>query len=102
MNREVGALISLQPNASKIVTRLGLDKYLASKGPMQDRAFKIFNSDGKKQMEIPSDTERYGVPRVVYHRVDLHEALRDAVVDINGNGPPGRIIPSSRVASVDC
>jgi salicylate hydroxylase len=102
MNREIGALLSLQPNASKIATSLGLDKFLAKKGPMKDRAFRIFNVDGEKQVEIPSDTDKYGAPRMVYHRVDLHDALKEAVTDNRGRGSPGKIIPCSRVASVNC
>lgn len=102
MNREVGALLSLQPNASKIATRLGLDNFLASKGPINDRAFRIFNIAGEKQIEIPFDPDKYGASRVVYHRVDLHEALKDAATDSHGHGPPVRVIASSRVLSVDC
>ncbi|RDW84247.1 hypothetical protein BP6252_01837 [Coleophoma cylindrospora] len=100
MNKEVGALISLQPNASKIATKLGLDKYLGGKGPTRDKAFRIYNTDGELQAEIPS-TERFGADRLVYHRADLHDALKQAATAIDGLGRPVRIIPSSRVMSCD-
>jgi salicylate hydroxylase len=101
MNREIGALLSLQPNASKIATNLGLDPFLASKGPMVDKAFRIYNLEGKKQMEIPSNLKKYGADRVIYHRVDLHDALKQACTSTDGIGKPVQIIPSSRVISCD-
>lgn len=101
MNREIGALLSLQPNASKIATSLGLDPFLASKGPMNDQAFRIYNLEGKKQMEIRSELSKYGAERVVYHRVDLHDALKQACTSLDGPGQPVQIIPSNRAISCD-
>lgn len=101
MNREIGALLSLQPNASKIATSLGLDSFLVSKGPINDQAFRIYNLEGKKQMEIRSELSKYGAERVIYHRVDLHDALKQACTSLDGPGKPVQIIPSSRAISCD-
>lgn len=102
MNKEIGALISLQPNASKIATGLGLDKYLADKGPMRDQAFRMYNMDGVLQAEIPSNMKLYGAERMVYHRVDLHDALYKAATAPDGPGRQAKVIPSSRVKYCDC
>ncbi|RDW87852.1 hypothetical protein BP5796_03546 [Coleophoma crateriformis] len=102
MNKELGALISLQPNASKIATSLGLDSILASTGPMEDKAFRVYNPEGQKQMDIPSDFQKYGAQRIIYHRVDLHNALKEACTAPHGYGKPVQIIPSSRVLTADC
>ncbi|OHF04108.1 hypothetical protein CORC01_00447 [Colletotrichum orchidophilum] len=80
LNREIGATISLQPNASKIVEKQwGLEETLAKKGSMADRAFRIYNTEGKLHAEIPFHLKKsYGAERMIYHRVDLHDALKSA------------------------
>ena len=102
MNKEIGALISLQPNASKIATRFGLDAFLESKKPMVDQAFRIFNAEGEHQTTIPLITKQYGAQRMLYHRVDLHDALKSAAVSEQLPGPPAKILTSSKVVSCDC
>jgi salicylate hydroxylase len=101
MNKEIGALISLQPNASKIVIKLGLDKYLLAKG-MEDEAFRIYDMNGKKQMDIPTDLKKYGAGRILYHRADLHDSLKQAATSADERGRVVQIITSSRVVDVDC
>ena len=79
LNREIGATISLQPNASKIVEqRWGMAEALG-KISMRDEGFRIFGTDGKLQRSIELKTSKYGADRMVYHRQDLHEALKDNV-----------------------
>ncbi|SPO38354.1 related to salicylate 1-monooxygenase [Pseudozyma flocculosa] len=102
LNREVGANISLQPNAVKIAKRfLGLDSYLF--GPdsigrgVPDKAFLLYGTDDKLHMKIPLATDQYGEDRVCFHRVDLHSALKQAAVDGGAE-----IRTASRVRSVDC
>ena len=75
MNKEVGALISLQPNASKIISKWGLDFFLEGAEPMVDKAFRLFTTEGKLQADIKLETSRYGADRILYHRQDLHTAL---------------------------
>jgi salicylate hydroxylase len=53
-------------------------------------------------MEFLTDNAKYGAQRMVYHRVDLHEALKEAAIATNGNGNPVEIVPASRVAAVNC
>lgn len=103
LNREIGATISLQPNASKIVEKQwNLEALLASKGSMIDRGFQVYNLDGKLQMRLPlNTTAKYGSERVVYHRVDLHDALKSRCRDPVYPGRPVNIRVSSKVVSCD-
>lgn len=86
MLRETGALISLQPNASKIVTQWGLDPLLQRVAePQVDTAFRIFNTEGALIREIPLNTSMFGADRMMYHRQDLHTALREAATSTTGD-----------------
>lgn len=101
LNREIGANISLQPNAVKIAKRfLNLDTYLfghASIGRgVPDKAFLIYDTSNKLHMRIGLETEHYGEDRICFHRVDLHSGLRQAALDSGAE-----IKTASRVAKVD-
>lgn len=102
MLHEVGALISLQPNASKIVTKLGLDPFLARASPLVDRGFRIFDQAGNVVREVPFDTAQFGADRVLYHRQDLHAALRDAAVSGSGVLPGSPVEIRTAAAVVSC
>ncbi|KXH51520.1 hypothetical protein CNYM01_07672 [Colletotrichum nymphaeae SA-01] len=93
LNREIGATISLQPNASKIVEKQwGLEEGLAKTGSMADKAFRIYNTEGKLHAEIPFHLKKsYGAERMIYHRVDLHDALKSAATRNEGNVNPVEI-----------
>ena len=104
LHAEIGATISLQPNASRILNetwKLG-DLLTHAKG-MVESGFRIFNTDGVLVNNIPllAKTE-YGGDRVMYHRQDLHDCLKRAAVSTDRPGPPAEIRVSSRVASCDC
>ncbi|KAI1338942.1 FAD/NAD(P)-binding domain-containing protein [Xylariaceae sp. FL0016] len=104
MHREVGALISLQPNATKIVSQWQLDPYLEFAEPMSDRAFRIFTTEGRMVREMRLDPSTFGADRILYHRQDLHHGLRDAAVSGDGKlpGSPVEVRTASPVKSVDC
>lgn len=101
MLHETGALISLQPNASKIVSALDLDKFLLSAEPMNDRCFRIVNTAGDVVNEIRLDSSMFGADRVLYHRQDLHQGLRDAATSTELPGNPVHIRTSAAVAACD-
>ncbi|KAJ9144566.1 3-hydroxybenzoate 6-hydroxylase 1 [Pleurostoma richardsiae] len=101
MLKETGALISLQPNASKIVTQWGLDVFLKSAEPLADRGFRLFDKAGQVAREVPLSTDQFGADRVLYHRQDLHFALRDAAVSCDLPGAPVKIMTASLVVSCD-
>lgn len=101
MLKETGALISLQPNASKIISSWGLTPFLEPCEPMVDRAFRMFDTDGKLVREINFDFAKFGADRVVYHRQDLHTALKTAATSTKLPGPPVEIRTASSVVSCD-
>ncbi|KAL4931834.1 uncharacterized protein BDV17DRAFT_279945 [Aspergillus undulatus] len=81
LNTEIGALISLQPNATKIVYEsLGLGRDLEDARGIVDEGFSS---------------------RIVYHRRDLHDALKRAALATNREGEPAEIRVSSRVVGCD-
>ena len=102
LNKEIGALISLQPNASKIVSKWGLAPSLEQKGAMVDKGFRIYTTDGTLQKEILFDSNEFGGDRIVYHRIDLHDTLKQAALSADRPGPPVQIRTSGRVISCDC
>jgi len=103
-NREIGATISLQPNASKIVEQTwGMQDALLKAGGMVDGAFEIYNANGELQMRLPLKTsEKYGAERMVYHRADLHNALKERATSTAYPGQPVKIHVSSRVVGCNC
>jgi salicylate hydroxylase len=103
LNREIGATISLQPNASQIVEKKwGLTEALQTSGAMRDEAFQIFGTDGNLQKTIPLLLkEKYGADRMVYHRQDLHDALKQFATRQTGCGEPAEIRVSSMVVRCD-
>ncbi|KEF52429.1 uncharacterized protein A1O9_11670 [Exophiala aquamarina CBS 119918] len=103
LNREIGATISLQPNASKIVERQwGLEAPLHAKGSMIDQGFQVYNLDGELQMRQPlNTTAKYGSERMLYHRVDLHDVMKSRCTDSAYSGRPVTIRVSSKVVSCD-
>ncbi|KAI8711661.1 hypothetical protein NCS52_01430200 [Fusarium sp. LHS14.1] len=102
MLREVGALLSLQPNASKIVSKWNLDSFLQKTEPLVDGGFRIFDADGKFVRELAFETSQFGADRILYHRQDLQAALGDAATSEHLPGKPAKIRTASQVMSVDC
>ncbi len=101
MLKEAGALISLQPNATKIISSWGLAPFLEPCEPMLDTAFRMFDQAGKLVRQVDLDFARFGADRVVYHRQDLHTALKKAATCPNLPGRPVEIRTASRVTSCD-
>ncbi|RAH76843.1 2-polyprenyl-6-methoxyphenol hydroxylase [Aspergillus japonicus CBS 114.51] len=104
LHREIGATISLQPNASRIVeTQWDLAAALRARGAMTDSAFEVYDLAGQLQNRVPLRTrDRYGAERMIYHRADLHEALKQRATDPGSPGDVVRIRTGCRVRAVDC
>ncbi|KAL4951293.1 hypothetical protein BDW69DRAFT_196592 [Aspergillus filifer] len=104
ISQEIGATISLQPNASKIVEQQwGLEGKLKERGSLVDEAFEVYNLDGEMQIRIPLLTkDKYGAERMMYHRADLHETLKERAISPAFPGQPAVLRTSSRVVSCDC
>lgn len=101
LNKEIGALLSLQPNASRILeTVYNLKDDLKQAQGIVDEGFKVYSKDGEEVKFIPllSRTE-YGASRVVYHRQDLHHALKRAACSLERPGDPVEIRLGTRVVN---
>ena len=103
LNREIGALISLQPNASRIMCKTWkLDKEMEEARGLIDEGFRIYDADGTLVNEIPLLSKtKYGGDRIVWHRNDLHTALKSAATSLSRRGDPATIRVASRVVSCD-
>lgn len=70
---------------------------------MVDEGFQVYNLDGELQMRVPlSTTDKYGAERMLYHRVDLHDALKKRATSQEWPGEPAEMRVSSRVTGCDC
>jgi salicylate hydroxylase len=103
LNKEIGALVSLQPNASKIIqSSWGLKNELHGAREMVDEGFRIYNTDGKLVNTIPLLARTiYGSERLLFHRRDLHDVLKEAAVSPNRKGEPAVLRVASRVVGCD-
>ncbi|KAJ5340078.1 hypothetical protein N7452_006806 [Penicillium brevicompactum] len=103
LNKEIGALISLQPNAVKIAeSQWNLRRDFLDAKQMIDEGFRVYNTDGDLVSTIPLKTqEKYGAERLLFHRRDLHEALKNAAVSSKRAGDPVLVRTSSRVTGCD-
>ncbi|KAI5362357.1 putative FAD-binding domain, FAD/NAD(P)-binding domain superfamily [Septoria linicola] len=104
LHAEIGATLSLQPNASRILSeqwKLSADESAIARGTI-DHGFRVFNTEGEKVNEIMLKGGKYGAERMMYHRQDLHEALKAAATSTERSGLPAVIRVSSKVISCDC
>ncbi|USW52690.1 Putative FAD-binding domain, FAD/NAD(P)-binding domain superfamily [Septoria linicola] len=104
LHAEIGATLSLQPNASRILSeqwKLSADESAIARGTI-DHGFRVFNTEGEKVNEIMLKGGKYGAERMMYHRQDLHEALKAVATSTERSGLPAVIRVSSKVLSCDC
>lgn len=104
LSTEIGATISLQPNATRIIKETwGLRTLLEGARGTVDRGFRVYNIEGKRanEIQLQSRTE-YGGDRIVWHRQDLHTYLKDAATNKERVGRPAELRTSSRVISCNC
>lgn len=79
---EVGAGITLSPNASKVLIGLGLEAGIERLGFTPDRQWTQNLQTGEILVDRPRGTDiaaRYGAPYTHLHRADLHNLLVEAV-----------------------
>ncbi|MEM1093705.1 MAG: FAD-dependent monooxygenase [Bacteroidota bacterium] len=73
---EVGAGISLWPNATRVLNRLGVLEAIDQRGARLNY-LGVCDADGRVLMRVPTD--QYEVPSLCAYRPDLVEALRSAL-----------------------
>lgn len=99
---EIGATISLQPNASRILEQEWDLGSLTDARGMVDQGFRILNTDGELVNSVPLTTKTdYEGDRVMYHRQDLHACLHRAATSSDHKGPPATVRTSCRVKHCD-
>lgn len=70
---------------------------------MVDEGFQVYSLDGKLQMHIGLSTmTKYGAERMLYHRMDLHDVLKNRATSSEYPGRPAEIRVSSKVTRIDC
>ncbi|KAJ5288224.1 hypothetical protein N7478_003910 [Penicillium angulare] len=103
LNKEIGALISFQPNASRIIqSNWGLDSQNAR--PMVDEGFRIYNTDGELINAIPLLAKKvYEADRLLFHRRDLHDNLKHHATSAfpSRDGNPVEVRIASKVVKCD-
>lgn len=80
---EVGAGLTLSPNATHVLNAIGLEGTLARIGMRPDRGGVKHWQTGELMVEISRGDEmlrKYGAPYYQVHRADLHRELADLVV----------------------
>lgn len=80
---EVGAGLTLSPNATHVLNAIGLEGTLARIGMRPDRGGVKHWQTGELTVEISRGDEmlrKYGAPYYQVHRADLHRELADLVV----------------------
>ncbi|KAM0747702.1 FAD/NAD(P)-binding domain-containing protein [Meredithblackwellia eburnea MCA 4105] len=96
--REVGAALSFQANATRMALSWGLLNEL-EKVSVVDSGTRVYRTDGVLHMETSPD----GAIRRVFHRVDLHDMLKNlATREDSARGPPATIKLGVKVTGVDC
>lgn len=122
-SNEIGAAISLCPNASRILNQWGYD-FVRSRGLIAEQA--SLSSLGTMRIEVnvitliqgrafDADTldlvyfakydymvPKYGAPWYLYHRVDLHTELKRLATESTCGSQPAKINLASEVVDVDC
>lgn len=96
---DVGAGISLTPNASRVLEGLGLRKYLEEAGEQPAANFTRHYKTWDLLVDIQRGDTRaeYGAPYYQIHRADLHAALAQLLED----AAPGRIRTGKGLSSID-
>lgn len=103
LNKEIGALISFQPNASRILqSTWGLDLHDAR--PLVDEGFRIYNTEGRLVNSVPLLTKtEYGGDRLLFHRKDIHDIFKRTLTSQSSDlvGGSVEIRTASRVINCD-
>jgi salicylate hydroxylase len=100
---EIGATISLQPNATRILQKTwGLTDVLEKASGMIDCGFRVYNIDGDRVNEVSlRNNTKYGADRIMWHRQDLHDFLKTIATATEGKGAAATLRTSSRVVRCD-
>ena len=103
-SNEIGAAITIPPNASRILQSWNLDFRKARM--IKFEAMEVVTGQGDSfslldKYDYSGFENVFGSPYLLSHRVDLHEALKDMATSPNGPGRPAEIINGVHVVNYD-
>lgn len=100
---EIGAAITVTPNATRCLDRWGFDFEKAR--PTENRQFRLMSAQDLKvffKEEYPDLNRQFGYKSWSFHRVDLHKGLLDLAVEPDDEkGFPVKIRLSCEAKEVD-
>lgn len=101
---EVGAAITLPPYACRILQSWNFDFQKARM--IRFETMEIMTGEGnsppqRNYHDFSVYEKATGIPYMLSHRVDLHEALREMATSPHGPGNPAKIINGAHVVSID-
>jgi salicylate hydroxylase len=102
MKKEVGAALTISPNATRVLLSLGLDLQKARTVPWDwNRALLVDESSTNEvsHVNMKAIADQYGSPCVCSHRIDLHEALKALALSEDNPGIPVNLITGARALS---
>jgi salicylate hydroxylase len=104
IEKEVGAALTISPNATRVLISLGLDLQKARTVPWDwNRVLLVDESSTSElsKLNVKVIACKYGSPCVSSHRVDLHEALMALALSEDSPRIPINLITGARALSVD-
>ena len=103
-SNEVGAAITIPPNATRVLQSWDLDFRAARMIPFNGMEIVAGESETLSttgEYNFSSFERSFGAPYLLSHRVDLHEALREMATSATGPGKPAQIINGAHIISYD-
>ena len=101
---EAGAAVSIPPNGARLLEAWGFDTKKA--GGIENIQVRRPKGDTLENMgptlRFDHVEKTYGSKWNFYHRVDMHQELKERALDPNGPGKPAVIKLGSQVVDVDC
>jgi salicylate hydroxylase len=99
--QEAGAAIHVSPNCTRLLLRLGPD----TKDFGGNSCIGFAQCDGsgalKKRVDMRSLLQSFDSPFDLIHRADLHDALKQLVLDKTGEGPVPELLLGCRIKCID-
>ena len=101
---EAGAAVSIPPNGARLLEMWGFDPKKA--GGIENIQVRRPKGDTLENMgptlRFDHVEKTYGSKWNFYHRVDMHQELKERAIDPKGPGKPAIIMLGSQVVDVDC
>ena len=101
-SNEVGAAITLPPNAVRILRSWNLDFPKARMIKFESMDVVTGEGDSISKLghyDFSGFEDTFGSPYLLSHRVDLHEALRQMATSPNGPGTPAKLFNGAHIVS---